>query len=359
MPRTRVLQVDPVDPSSAAIVEAARVLRHGGLVAFPTETVYGLGADALNPRAVEAVFAAKERPAQDPLIVHLADAAALGVVANPVPARARRLARRRWPGPLTLVLPRTGVVPAEVTAGLATVAVRVPDHPVARALIRTAGVPVAAPSANRFGQASPTTAAHVLADLDGRVDLVLDAGPTRVGVESTVVDVTGPARILRPGGLSREALEATLGGPVPLSSGPRPAEEAQPSPGLLGSHYAVGCRLVLLSADGPGPATVGTVALVAVARAREETAAGHRVALLLADEDLAEIGDRLDTAWTIASLGPLLEPEVAAAGLFSALRRLEQEGVDVIVARGPGGTGLGLAVADRLRRAATEVLTLT
>ncbi|HKS71272.1 MAG TPA: L-threonylcarbamoyladenylate synthase, partial [Ktedonobacterales bacterium] len=231
---TRVLRVTPSGhgpDDAAAIAEAAALLRAGRLVAFPTETVYGLGADATSAQAVEGIFAAKERPHSDPLIVHLAAAEELGRAAREVPELAGRLAARFWPGPLTLILPRAEAIPPIVAAGGSTVGVRVPSHPVARALIAAAGVPLAAPSANRFMHTSPTSAAHVLADLDGRIDCVLDAGPCTVGVESTVLDVTvTPPRILRPGGVTLEALRAV----APEIAGPieGPAEESSP-PGPL------------------------------------------------------------------------------------------------------------------------------
>src|SRR5258708_2132264 len=215
---TLVLPVTPDTMPTDAIARAAQILREGGLVAFPTETVYGLGADATNPAAVESIFAAKDRPHSDPLIVHIADSDGLWQVAAEAPPAAQALAARFWPGPLTLVLPRAAGIPASVAAGGATVGVRVPRHPVALALLRAVGVPVAAPSANRFMHTSPTTAAHVLADLDGRIDCVLDGGPCEVGVESTVLDLTSdPPRVLRPGGVTLEALREGL----PEVEGPR------------------------------------------------------------------------------------------------------------------------------------------
>ena len=211
MPKTRVLAVDPTKPDPAGLAEAAQVLVAGGLVAFPTETVYGLGALALDSAAVNRIFAAKERPSTDPVIVHLAGPQDLPRVARSVPPGLEALATTFWPGPLTLIVPRGPAVPDIVTAGGDTVAVRVPAHPVARALLLAATVPIAAPSANRFSRPSPTRAEHVLADLDGRVDLILDAGPTSVGVESTIVDLTHrPARLLRPGGVPVEALREHL-----------------------------------------------------------------------------------------------------------------------------------------------------
>jgi L-threonylcarbamoyladenylate synthase len=243
---------------SASVQHAAGLIRAGRLVAFPTETVYGLGANALDARAVARVFAAKERPAFDPLIVHLADASAIGACAEPADAddpRVARLAARFWPGPLTLVLRKRAIIPGIVTAGLPTVGLRVPDHPVARALIRAAGVPVAAPSANRFGGLSPTRAAHVVAGLGSRVDLVLDGGRCRVGVESTVVLLAaGRAVLLRPGGLAVEAIEAEIGPlEVPDDAAPGTAELA---PGRAGAHYAPRAPLKLADPRDPAAASL-------------------------------------------------------------------------------------------------------
>jgi L-threonylcarbamoyladenylate synthase len=287
--------------------EAARILRAGGIVAVPTETVYGLAAVASDPVAVRRVFAAKGRPVDHPLIVHLASAADLGDWAATVPPAAAALAAAFWPGPLTLVLPRRAGVPDEVTGGLDTVGLRVPAHPLTRALIAATGG-LAAPSANRFGRVSPTEAAHVSAEL-GPALPVLDGGPCAVGVESTIVDLAGPApALLRPGGVPVEAIEAVLG--APLGVGVRRA------PGVLPSHYAPRTAL-LLSSDVEADA--------AAARAR-----GLRVAVLPAPSD----------------------PAQHARGLYAALRALDAEGVDLLVAGVAAEAGLGRAVNDRLRRAA-------
>src|SRR5437763_8542920 len=232
---------------SAAIASAADVLRSGGLVAFPTETVYGLGANALDADAVGRIFAAKGRPAANPIIVHVADAAGVGAVVADWPDAAARLAERFWPGPLTLVLPKRDAVPDVVTAGGPTVAVRVPAHPVAHALLRAAGVPVAAPSANRSSELSPTTAGHVLHGLGGRIDLILDAGPCPGGIESTVLDVTNdPPRLLRPGLVTPAQIEAVIG---PIQRFGEPAGSVLRSPGLLAKHYAPRAPLELAGDD--------------------------------------------------------------------------------------------------------------
>lgn len=315
--------------SPAGLGHAAALLRDGALVAFPTETVYGLGADARNGKAVAAIFEAKGRPHFNPLICHYPDAAAAFADVH-ADERARAVAARFWPGPLTLVLPRrTGcTVDLLAGAGLDTLAVRVPDHPLALALLREAGVPVAAPSANRSGEVSPTTAAHVLAGLGGRIAAVLDAGPCAVGVESTVLDLTGAGPVLlRPGGVPVEALEALLGPvgrPLPLAAAA--ASASLRSPGMMLSHYAPGLPVRL------GATTVA------------------------ADEALLAFGAPLPGAavvWNLSAAGDVRE---AAARLFAGLRWLDAEGA----ARGCRGiaampvpeAGLGAAINDRLMRAA-------
>jgi L-threonylcarbamoyladenylate synthase len=337
MTKTRVLPAD-----EAGIFAAAAALAAGGLVAFPTETVYGLGGDALSPAAVARIFAAKGRPAEDPLIVHLAAMAELPRVTAQLAPRAALLAERLWPGPLTLILPRGPAVPLAVTAGRETVAVRLPAHPVARALIAAAGTPIAAPSANRFGHTSPTSAAHVLADLDGRIDIVLDGGPTTIGVESTVLDLSGPVpTLLRPGGVSLEALRDLLG---EVAVGGRAAEGGgQIAPGLLDRHYAPDSALHLCV----GPPERCRAWLREQAAAH--MAAGRRVGLLLPDEDLAGLAD---LGADVESLGPAGEPATVARRLYAALRALDARRPDLILARDLGEGGIARAIGDRLRRAA-------
>jgi L-threonylcarbamoyladenylate synthase len=321
----RLLPAD--DPS--AIAEAARTIRQGGLVAFPTETVYGLGANALDAAAVARIFAAKDRPTFDPLIVHLADASWLERVIRATPGPAAILAARFWPGPLTLVLPKAKVVPDLVTAGLDTVGVRVPDHPAARALIEAADRPIAAPSANLFGQVSPTTAAHVVDQLGDRVDAVLDGGPCRVGVESTIVSLAeGIPVVLRPGGTTREDLAEALGRPVGLARERAPEGSPLVAPGQLERHYATRTPLRLLSARAIGPGRSGRVGLLAFA--------GPPASGFAAVEVLAPDG----------------RPATAAANLFAALRRLDARGLDLLMAEPCSEEGLGSAIMDRLRRCA-------
>jgi L-threonylcarbamoyladenylate synthase len=327
-------------PESAGIAAAAAILRAGGLVAFPTETVYGLGANALDRTAVQRIFEAKQRPADDPLIVHIASPELLESLAQATPT-AVRLAERFWPGPLTLVLPKRAVVPPEVTAGRDSVAVRVPSHPVARALLAETALPIAAPSANLFGRPSPTRAEHVLADLDDRIDAVLDGGPTDVGVESTIVDLTTPRpRLLRAGGVPAEAIEHVLG--VPLEVVTRVIDGPQLAPGMLASHYAPRTPLVLIV----GP--------LARQRLLQELHTHQRVGVLALEEDLADIPNGVRAEL----VGRWDTPDVSAARLFAALRTLDAQNLETIYTRqlADPERGLGRALADRLRRAAQRVV---
>jgi L-threonylcarbamoyladenylate synthase len=303
-----------------AIRTAARSLVAGGLVAFPTETVYGLGADAGNGEAVARLYAAKGRPAFNPLIAHVADlerARSAGIFT----AAAEKLAAAFWPGPLTLVLAKRPAcrVADLALAGLDTVAVRVPAHPVARALLAAFGASVVAPSANRSGHVSPTSAAHVLADLRGRIDLIVDGGACKVGVESTIVSCAGEPTLLRPGGLPREAIERVLGGPLAVAAA---AEEAPPAPGMLASHYAPKA-LLRLDADGARP-----------------------------DEALLAFGQAADFSGLSLNLSPRGDLIEAAANLFSHLRALDASGVKRIAVMKVPQDGLGEAINDRLKRAA-------
>ncbi len=340
---TRRLIIDPHHPEKAPIAEAARLIRAGRLVAFPTETVYGLGANALDAEAVRRIFIAKARPATDPLIVHIADLADLDRLITARPPQLETLAAHFWPGPLTLVLPRSPLIPNEVTAGGPTVAIRMPAHPVALALIRAAHTPIAAPSANRFGHISPTRADDVLADLGGQIDLILDGGPTPVGVESTVLSLVDPIpTILRPGGVSREALQALLG-KVNILRRTMPSAEAAPSPGTLSQHYAPRTPLRLyLGPDDALRAALRRAVLEAAQR-------GERIALLVAEEDLPALRD---LPALILSAGSRHKPEEVAHHLFATLRALDRPDVDRILARDFGTEGLALAVRDRLIRAA-------
>lgn len=330
--RTEVLTVDPERPNGAAIARAAEVLRRGGLVAFPTETVYGLGARADDEAAVRSVFAAKGRPSFNPLIAHVADVGQARRLARAWPAIADALAERFWPGPLTLVVPRGRAGVAEsVTGGGATVAVRVPSHPVARALLAAVDFAVAAPSANRYQQLSPTTAAHVIKGLDGRVDLVLDGGPTTHGIESTVVDVTSdPPRLLRPGSLAHDLLRMEIPSLVVVDAATEETGVALPSPGMVRRHYAP--RATLVRAPGASIARVvrerdGMVGVVCI-EGGAGAAAGALTRTLPAD------------------------PAGYARSLFAVLHALDDLGCTrIIVEEVPAGSAWD-GVRDRLARAA-------
>lgn len=322
----------------SVIERAALVLRSGGLVAFPTETVYGLGANALDDRAVARIFEVKQRPRFDPLIVHIADPDRVEELVAEFPPAARRLADRFWPGPLTLVLPKKPVVPDLVTAGCPTVALRIPDHPLAQALLRAVDLPIAGPSANPFGRISPTTAEHVREQLGDQIDLVLDGGPCRVGVESSVLQLSEDRPILlRPGGTTLEEIEEVIGKVTVLVSDHASTSfesGRRVSPGMLPQHYAPRTPLVLqtretASADEDAAANGRRVGLLAF-RARGDFTTLARVEILSPDGNLRE----------------------AAANFFAALRRLDAAGLDLIVAELLPETGLGRALNDRLRRAA-------
>lgn len=372
MPPADVLPIDPHNPNPRTLAIAADVIRRGGLVAFPTETVYGLGANALDDAAVARIYQAKQRDAADPLIVHLADAADLPRVADDIPPVLELLAERFWPGPLTVVIGRHPRVPGRVSAGRPTVAVRVPAHAVASGLIAASGVPIAAPSANRFMRTSATQAAHVQADLGDAINLILDGGPTKIGLESTVVacDVDGAIRVLRVGAVSVEAITAVLregGFDLAVVVGafhrsPTGSTEGDLSPGLLETHYAPRARLILFSGE-------QYAAVSAIGRAvTDAIRTGERVGILVYDDDLPAISAVVPLragSVTVARVGASSAPEVVAHRLFAALRELDAAAVTVIVARTttpvtyvpgaaplPGGIGLARAIDDRLIRAA-------
>jgi L-threonylcarbamoyladenylate synthase len=326
---------------AASIARAAGRIRSGGLVAFPTETVYGLGANGLDGRAVARIFEAKGRPGDNPLILHIARMEQLAqLTAGPAPECARVLAAAFWPGPLTIVLPKSAAVPDQVTAGLDTVGVRMPAHPAARALIEAAGVPIAAPSANRSGRPSPTTAAHVLEDMDGRIDMVLDGGACGIGLESTVVEVSaGGARVLRPGGVTAEMIKAALGAVSVDASALRPLAQGETarSPGMKYRHYAPVGRLSVVSG---APEAVWPE----ICRRYDQRAGtGARCAILARSE--APYGAR-----RVRALGET--PEAIASNLFAALREMDEAGAEYIFAEAVDTAGLGLAIMNRLGRAA-------
>ncbi|HEY7328117.1 MAG TPA: L-threonylcarbamoyladenylate synthase [Gemmataceae bacterium] len=335
--KTVVVPIDPAAPCAEILAEAARVLRSGGLVAFPTETVYGLGANALDAAAVERIFAAKGRPANNPLIVHIFDAGQVRQVAADWPESAARLAERLWPGPLTLVLPKQDSVPNAVTANGPTVAVRVPAHPVAQALLRAADLPIAAPSANRSTELSPTRAEHVLRGLDGRIDMLLDAGPTSGGIESTVLDLTTISpRLLRPGPIGVAELETVIGPLAPVRSLTVAApNDPQPlrSPGMMPRHYSPRTPLECVAAGREAE------------RLAQLLSEQRRIACVtFADPGAASVGVRVCVLPS--------DPAGYAAQLYAALHELDTAGLDRILVTLPPDTEEWLAVRDRLHRAA-------
>jgi L-threonylcarbamoyladenylate synthase len=342
--KTLVLQVDQQNPQPAKIRVAATSIRNGGLVAFPTETVYGLGADALNPKAVLALFEAKKRPVDNPPIVHVGNVKDVCRLVTDVVSKAEKLMNAFWPGPLTLIFKRSEIVPDITVAGLDTIAIRMPNHSVALALLRESRCAIAAPSANLAGKPSPTTAQHVLEDLNGRIDVVLDGGSTRIGVESTVLDMTvEPPQVLRPGGTPFEALKEVLEvvtlHPVAVATEEVPIEKTR-SPGVKHKHYAPKAELILV--EGEVPAVVDKVKELAQFCKQK----GKRVGVLATDETASH--HRADV---VKSLGSRNDVEVIARNLFRLLREFDAEKVDVIIAEGIPTTGLGLAVMNRLRRA--------
>lgn len=338
--RTRVLTDSPED-----IAAAAELLQKGELVAIPTETVYGLAADALNGPAVARIFEAKGRPMDNPLIVHIADWEALPSLVAEIPDIARKLADAYWPGPLTMIFKKGGGIPDQVSAGLSTVAVRMPSHPVARAIIRASGCPLAAPSANRSGIPSPTTAAHVLADMEGRIAAVVDGGECRVGLESTVVDLSGPTppRLLRPGGVTPEMLEKAAG-PIEIDPAVTHALKegaVAASPGMKYKHYAPKAKVILIKG--------GDAAYTSYVN---ETAGAGEAALCFEEQ---VPGLRVPAV----AYGHREDPASQAHGLFDALRRLDELGIQTAYAASPSEHGVGLAVYNRLLRAAGfQVVTL-
>lgn len=344
---TKIVKVDPFGRDESALIPCAEVLRRGGLVAFPTETVYGLGANALMPEAVGRIFEAKGRPQDNPLIVHVSKPEAVAPLVREISEAAIRLMEVFWPGPLTLLFAKSDLVPPIVTAGLPTVAIRMPDHPVAQRLIDLAGVPVAAPSANLSGRPSPTTFEDTLADLQGRVDVIVDGGPSGIGVESTVLDISGPVpKVLRPGGLSLEDLRSVLG-EVEVASGV-PTQGPPPSPGMKYRHYAPKAPVYLVVGS------PGEQAAVARFHAIRYLLAGKRVLILASSENLhayADLADRWPDSLAVLELGPREDLARVASRLFSGLRHGDEIGADVIFAESFPDKGLGLAIQNRLARA--------
>lgn len=333
----KTIVLDPI-ADTTAVKRAADLLLSGEVVGMPTETVYGLAANALDETAVKKIFEAKGRPQDNPLIVHIADADALDQVSVNIPDAARRLAEAYWPGPLTMVLPRAACIPDTVTAGLSTVGVRLPAHPLARALIRQAGVPIAAPSANRSGRPSTTTSSHVLADMDGRIPAILEGGPCQVGVESTIVSLTGSRpRLLRPGGISLEQLRAVLG-EVEIDRALREQigdDEQVSAPGMKYRHYAPKAPVIVVCGDPELTAAYIQKHLT------NETG-------VLCFTEFAYLFEMHE----MRTMGAASDPITQARLIFDALRSFDETNVQEIYTQCPGDEGIGLAVANRLKKAA-------
>ena len=374
---TRIVVIDreKLQTADELLMEAARILRGGGLVAFPTETVYGLGANGLDDAAARKIYAAKGRPSDNPLILHISAAEELAPLVREVPEAARKLMEAFWPGPLTMIFEKSGIVPYGTTGGLDTVAVRMPSDPVAGRMIALAGVPVAAPSANLSGRPSPTTAQHVIEDMSGRIEMILDGGPVGIGVESTIVDVTGPVpMLLRPGAVTMEMLRDTVGGVAvdPAVAGPVAADVKPRAPGMKYRHYAPKAELVLVEAASPagenpgsGDRPAGTAAVLpcgisaagtAVSAAvidtinrltGERMAEGRRVGILCTDETK----DRYPRG-IVRSVGLRASQETVAHSLFAVLREFDDLGVDYIYSESFARDHLGQAIMNRLTKAA-------
>ncbi|MDO4268770.1 MAG: L-threonylcarbamoyladenylate synthase [Eubacteriales bacterium] len=343
---TKLIKIkDSANIKDVELAEAAEVIRRGGLVAFPTETVYGLGANALNEDAARKIYAAKGRPSDNPLIAHISSMEELAPLVSEIPEAGRRLAEAYWPGPLTLVFPKSGLVPYGTTGGLDTVAVRMPSDPVASRLIALAGVPVAAPSANTSGRPSPTTARHVWQDMNGRIDMILDGGPVGIGVESTIVDVSGSVPVLlRPGAVTMEMLEKTVGHVEidPAIQGP-PREDLRPkAPGMKYRHYAPHGDLVLVEGAGM-EAVISRINGLA----KEKTDQGFRVGIICTDETMGRY------RWgQVRSVGMRAKEETIAHNLFAVLREFDDLKTDYIYSESFSREHLGQAIMNRLTKAA-------
>lgn len=338
--RTKVLRINPKNPEISKIRKAAATLRHGKLVAFPTETVYGLGANALDPRAVEKIFKAKGRPADNPLIVHISDRNDLLFLVKDITPMASSIIEEFWPGPLTIVLKKSEIVPKITTGGLDTVAVRMPENKIARLLIKEAGIPVAAPSANFAGRPSPTTARHVLEDLKGRIDLVVDGGMTRIGIESTVVDLSGKTPVLlRPGGVTLEQLRKLLGRVDihPVLRGKK-AKTIHRSPGMKYRHYSPNAKIVLVR----GAKNKVNAKILELLNSFKKQR--KKVGVMTTERNFRHKADMIRFVGS--------DYDAIAANLFRAFREFDSKKIDVVLAQGIGEKGLGFGIMNRLSKAA-------
>lgn len=354
IPTEIITMENTLTPDLEKLKRAGAILRRGGLVAFPTETVYGLGANALDEAAARRIYAAKGRPSDNPLIVHIGDLDGLAPLVTKIPKEGKTLMEAFWPGPLTLIFPKSQMVPGGTTGGLDTVAVRLPSHPTARAIIRLAGVPIAAPSANTSGKPSPTLAEHVWKDMEGRIDMIVDGGPVGIGLESTIIDVSGENPvILRPGAVTQEmasralghfvALDPAISGDGPMDLGVRPK-----APGMKYKHYAPEADLILV--DGTAEAVVRVIWQLA----REKMAAGFRVGIICTDEtrNLYPTTGDMGGGGRILNLGSRGREEVIAHNLYGILRRFDDMGTDFIYSEIVPADHLGQAIMNRLKKAA-------
>lgn len=340
--KTEIIRIDQTDFDPKVLMPAAKALAEGRLVAFPTETVYGLGADARNPEAASNIYKAKGRPSDNPLIVHISDMKQLDIVVSAVPEKARLLMETFWPGPLTLILPKAKGMPDETTAGLTTVAVRMPKNRIALELIRLSGVAVAAPSANLSGKPSPTCAEHVIADLSGRIDYIIDGGSTTVGLESTVLDMTvDTPTVLRPGGISVEMLESVIGKVNVDKVLARSGNVVPKAPGMKYKHYAPKADMFLVSGD--TERVVNTINELAAQNRLQNKKTGVLASLETQSRYAADV---------VLCAGSRKNPETVAASIFKCLREFDRNGVDIIYSETFQEEGIGLAIMNRLKKAA-------
>ncbi|MFH1234638.1 MAG: L-threonylcarbamoyladenylate synthase [Candidatus Diapherotrites archaeon] len=346
MPKTKILKINPKKPEAKKIQAAAEIIQKGGIVAFPTETVYGLGANAFDVKAVQKIFRAKGRPQDNPLIVHIADRNDLAGLVVHVPFKALKLAKCFWPGPLTMVLKKSDLVPDEVTCGLDTVAVRMPSHKIAHTLIKAAGVPIAAPSANLSGKPSTTTAKHAIHDLKGKVDAIIDGGDATIGLESTVIDLTSkPAVLLRPGGITREEIEEVLGliKLHPSLKGKLLSLKGKvKSPGMKYRHYAPKARVILV--EGEPEKVRAKISELALKFKREK----KKVGILYCSKKAFYPADSLKFAGA--------SHKAVARDLFKNFRAFDRENIQIIIAEAVSEKGIGLAIMNRMKRAAYRIV---
>lgn len=338
--KTKILKINPKNPQTSKIKEAARLIRQGKLVAFPTETVYGLGANALNPSAVKKIFEAKRRPSDNPLIVHIYAKNDLNLLTREIPKVTEKVIERFWPGPLTIVLKKSRLVPKIITAGLDTVAIRIPKNKIAKLLIKEAGVPISAPSANFAGRPSPTLAKHVVADLEGRIDMVLDGGQTRIGIESTVIDLSRKRpMLLRPGGVTLEELQKVIGriDIHPSLRGKR-SKLVSRSPGMKYRHYSPAAKLILVEGSNKNVNKKISELIKAYKTQRK------RVGVMTASRSFPQKADLIKYVGS--------DFNTIAANLFKTLREFDSKKIDVILAQGISKRGLGLGIMNRLGKAA-------